>query len=97
MSSDIQPGDLVVCVDVPDWPFSPAGIGVGRTYRVAETFLGMNARYERAMGLTLVGFDHSPMHGIQASHFRKLNDEPDNAELVERIRKCRPIKVGVDA
>lgn len=89
---DIGPGDVVVCVN--DDPCSTPGCGEnygvakGKTYRVATTH-----PVDNWTGLTLVGVDIGRMHlSIPHWKFRKLNDEPDNAELITKIRACKPIK-----
>lgn len=86
MSQDIKPGDLVVCVD--DAPCYGCGArpdfkenGVYRVVRTDGVRIGVEGRI------------HAWHPDAFAHRFRKLNDEPDNAELIERIKACRPVRV----
>lgn len=93
MSADIKPGDLVICVDT-----GPFNCGVtrhtgkslrkGRVYRVAAL---SNSRPDSAghvcgcpdlvMSCGVFGLEF---------RFRRLNDGDDDAELIARIKNCRP-------
>lgn len=90
---DFKPGDLVVCVDARPHcrdPLAP-GLHRGRCYRVYDIdreipsqvwlveHVGMKARDGR-------------QYSFNRDRFRKLNDEADDAELIERIRKCKPVR-----
>lgn len=97
--SNIGPGDLVVCVDAsPRQGFRPAPCSFleeGRYYLIA--FAG---QFRGIPGVLLKGDPNNRMPGYEktgwhADRFRKLNDEPDNAELIARIRKCKPMKTEV--
>lgn len=99
--NDIQAGDVVVCVD--DSPCKSEGIeGLPWPMRSGSIW-----RVSR-IGLTNRGQPGFRLHGepqfypgkrwwVISPRFRKLNDEPDNAELIERIRACKPIRIGVPA
>lgn len=98
MSSDIQPGDVVVCVDARPHPsFGGSGLREGCHYRVtAVGGAGWSDAFpdRRSPGLKIAGVQSGSPNGyFSGRRFRKLNDEPDNAELIERIRACKPVKV----
>lgn len=94
--SAIGPGDLVVCVNATPkavWteylggPYMP--LRLGRHYRVCR--LTTTPSGER--GVELFGVSNAvPHRGWDINRFRKLNDGTDDAELIKRIRKCKPIK-----
>lgn len=102
MSDDIRPGDLVVCVDdsPPRRPyFVKRGwhsfpIKRGTILRVRDIALSECGK----PGLLFVGHvaGHYERTGIEMvyhpSRFRKLNDGEDDAELIERIKQCKPIR-----
>jgi hypothetical protein len=94
--SDFAPGDLVECIK----PFHGdtererrilARVGtLGRqTFRVTSYYTTRGGKWR---WITLAGVDPSPAHGFNANHFRKLNDGTDDAELIERIRNCKPVR-----
>mgnify|MGYP006935482359 CR=1 FL=1 len=96
--SDIQPGDVVVCVD--DRPGSPPidpGVRLSRTYRVtAVTHLSAPHTLfgEDGGGLALEGVrPPDDRQFFAAARFRKLNDEADDADLIARIRACKPTRI----
>jgi hypothetical protein len=98
VSSDIQPGDVVVCVDDRVSPGSPVvNVRKGRIYRVSA--LGPTLphdMYGHARSVFLVAVvARAPTGAFAEPRFRKLNDEPDNAELIERIKSCRPMKTRI--
>jgi hypothetical protein len=104
MSEDIRAGDVVVCVDASecgDRGTPNSGLLVdGGFYRVS--CLGFPVAWapegDICCGLILAGIRSvNPDGSFHPDRFRKLNDEPDNAELIERIRRCRPVKSGVSA
>lgn len=101
--SDIQPGDLVVHIGRAGCPAGdPVGqrrssglLVIGKIYRV-QAVVGPDPA--GTMGLVLEGIrSPHPTGGFVAWAFRKLNDEPDNIELIERIKSCRPMKTGAPA
>jgi len=96
--SDFKPGDVVVCVDDtphPEWVrylndsmyTARYGIRKGMLYRVVGTGLD-----DGEVMLSLDGIA-SPAGAWPSWRFRKLNDEPDDIALIERIKACKPIKV----
>ena len=92
--SDIQAGDVVVCVDASLPPgLIPIGLVQWRAYRIAAVFPG---KVSNLPAVTLVsGPDASRVTrdgGFGVERFRKLNDGTDDAELIERIRKCKPAR-----
>ena len=100
MSEDIGAGDVVVCVDGSASPEPYVGEHVveGTYYRVLGLTEGrLSGTSEHVAGLLIFADDKANRIGWRITRFRKLNDEPDNAELIERIRKCRPVKTGVSA
>jgi hypothetical protein len=92
--SDIQAGDVVICVDARPGPIpNSLDLRHGCLYRVRRTSRGHSGK--RILFLCEQRADD--FTGFYPARFRKLNDEPDNAELIERIRKCRPMKIGEPA
>lgn len=96
--TDIQPGDVVVRVSG-----SNRFMRVGTTIRVAD-LCSHDQPWDAEYGTVGLLFDgyagQAPGEFCDCfcpRNFRKLNDEPDNAELIERIRKCKPIKIGEPA
>ena len=96
--TDIQPGDLVVCVDARQLP-SPLrhhNLKLRGIYRVS--WVGSqcwNPLYRKAAGtLTVDGAEPSPdSNGTFCSlRFQKLNDGEDDAELIEQIKSCKPVR-----
>lgn len=90
-----NPGDLVVCVKRGPWVYesgAPAGVGpvFGDVLRVRRIGLsGQRPVY------WLDGWSGEDItDSYCASRFRRLNDEPDNAELIERIKSCKPQRVS---
>jgi hypothetical protein len=90
--SDIQPGDVVVCVDdrppnniVPERP----ALRRGYFYRVAK--IAPAPETGRLMA-GMIG--HECGDGRHwcwfVSRFRKLNDTADDAALIARIKGCQP-------
>lgn len=100
--SDIQPGDLVVCINVSDadapHPRRRAALArlrVGRHYRVLGT--GM-APLGGAPSLRLAGVGNADINPLYKDlwrewRFRKLNDGADDAELIARIKSCKPERI----
>lgn len=95
--SDIQPGDVVVCVDAsskPEWaafyndPFYASRlIAVGRYYYVEET---SHCPRTGQVGLNIgVALPDGDMFW-ESVRFRKI--DASKTELSERIKACRPIK-----
>lgn len=92
--NNIQPGDVVMCVDdrspnsiVPDRPV----LRRGHLYRVAKITHGDKT------GKPMLGLDeHAIGNGLHwcwyADRFRKINDEPDDIALIARIKLCRPVR-----
>jgi hypothetical protein len=99
VSSDIQPGDVVVALsasqclygDAHDDVDAPGLTGkVARVADVQENNFGVDPGV--LLLLSLVGW-----RGLFcAGCFRKLNDGTDDAELIERIKSCKPIRESVD-
>jgi hypothetical protein len=91
--SGIGPGDLVVCVYTGQLVYGPRvrNIRKGATYRVSTTFTDP---MDGGLVLRLVGVcaNDTRLRGYCHTRFRKLNDEPDNAELIADIKRCRPMK-----
>lgn len=94
------PGDLVVAIPMSQCIYgshAPADDvcpdETGKIYRVIATGIWWDGRQTIAIGLNIAPDGDCWCGGC----YRKLNDEPDNAELIERIKKCRPIKTGVPA
>lgn len=86
MSDNIRAGDVVECLGISN-PKSP--VHKGDVCRVASCFM-------QGKALMLVGVTvPSPYIGFAAKCFRKI-DAP-RTELSERIKACRPIKVGEPA
>lgn len=98
MSSDIQPGDVVVCVDAGpsplrySYPQDAGRLRAGRHYRVT----GLR-HHNRRPGATLAEVAADNPFGFYIDRFRKLNDESDNAELIAKIRACKPIRTPTHA
>lgn len=101
--SAIGPGDLVVCVDSSS-PIGRRGRLTDADIRACRAFL-VNGRSYRVSAYIPVGLlrlvgdpwpDHVP-GGYGIRRFRKLNDGTDDAELIERIRKCKPIREPANA
>lgn len=97
-------GDLVVCVShkhstcrghvaalARGEARSEKVAAVGRVYRVSGVVPGPFPICD-GPGLFLAGTTTRSPFGVCAGSFRKLNDEPDNAELIERIKSSRRIK-----
>ncbi len=87
--SAIGPGDLVLCVDAaPDRVDPLANLLVeGRTYRVAV------AGNRKPDGVEAVAFreicpaeNNRQAYAFSVRRFRPLNDTPDDAELIARIK-----------
>lgn len=95
MSDDIRAGDVVVCVDTA--PRRPkqniSKIRRGGYYRVTGLTV---TRFLRLPAITL-GVHESDGREITYAkdRFRKI-DAP-KTEISERIKACRPVKVGEDA
>lgn len=90
--SDIQAGDVVVCINAEPIDFGiviAAGGGLvrGRHYRVRYPFADVGIPC-----LMLHGDPLGQEDGRLALRFRKLNDGTDDAELIARIRKCKPVR-----
>ena len=100
MSADIGPGDVVVCVDAHSPSFEVVNVASnarlrrflvrGRHYRVTDCFV-----YQERLWLELQG--QPCFGGFDANRFRKLNDGEDDAELIARIKSCKPVREGVAA
>lgn len=101
--SDIGPGDVVVCVDARPcsrsavrFPYRFRGI-----YRVGAVWVNppcpdrLHVLMEGEQPYHIKG-DPWPL-GWNVGRFRKLNDGEDDAELIERIKTCRPVRQGVPA
>lgn len=96
--SDIQPGDVVVCVPFSegrcDWTHhanddGPPELVVGHYYRVTVFHQG------DAEGCTSVEL-HGMNNGVRGwciSRFRRLNDGEDDTELIARIKQCKPARI----
>ena len=81
--SDWKAGDLAVCVDAADrlstWEEDCGKLRRGACYRITRVVaLGR--------GLVLNEVRAANPSGFWADRFRKLNDEPDNAEIIARIK-----------
>lgn len=95
MPQDIRAGDVVVCVDdspcrLPRIAGLPFPYPRGSVWRVLQAKAARSGR----VGLILRGGPKPYVAGSVGWHderFRKLNDEPDNIELVERIK--RPVRI----
>lgn len=98
MSDDWKAGDLAVCVDATSPPHCAppddittacmAFLVRGRAYRVSCV--------SSEFGRLWLNLDGAPVSGAAyaAERFRKLNDGEDDAELIQRIKSCRPAKVN---
>lgn len=98
--SDFAPGDLVVCVDA-----GPCRCGcglvnpslqLGRHYRIKSVVVWPASRSGTPiLCLGLASFMSLPNHMplIAARRFRKLNDGEEDAELIARIKQCKPVKI----
>ena len=98
-------GQLVVCVDAtpcPYFPGSEGGVTLNAVYRVIEatTINDVHGRPTDAVRIDR----HNPIHPVTGKmgfhngmRFRPIIDEPDNAELIERIKQCRPARKPVEA
>lgn len=95
MSNDIQPGDVVVCVDTHgcDW-----FLRKGTTYRVEliNPALVCEVCGDDGPCIQVVGDPANALSGNEGGgycqmQFRKI--EAPKTELSERIRKCRPLPV----
>lgn len=85
--SDIQPGDVVVCV-------GPLRIGsrffIGHFYRVAETMMGISeVDWSETMGLRFccgtVGRNENPW--VDARRFRKIRPaDPEFVSMIKRVK-----------
>lgn len=92
MSDDIRRGDVVVCVstdprlgdNLPGATTALRLLGVGRHYRVIGVI--------PPAALCLSGVTHPFGGGYHVARFRKLNDGEEDAELIARIKSCKPIK-----
>ena len=94
--SALGPNDVVVCVDVAhrgEWPASPIKfVKLGGVYRIK-----LVGECRGTPAVQLIGDPNNAVsgyerHGYHADRFRKLNDGTDDAELIERIRKCKPVR-----
>ena len=105
--SDIQAGDVVVCVSkrfttcaAHRAPQSKPGSGVlkvGRYYTVARVVAGdFGGCGHRAIALVEVVSPISPV-GFCPGCLRKVDSYSDDIALIERIRKCKPAKVTANA
>lgn len=92
MPQDIRAGDVMACVD--DSPCTCCGIKTliraGRLYRVEGIYPWRGLLYLELLG---VGATGSHVRGENSARFRKLNDEPDNIELIERIKRRAPVRI----
>jgi hypothetical protein len=100
--SDFAPGDVVVCVDAKPRPEWVAYLGSANYLPLRLNAIYRVVGLSRRDGLFLAG--HAPiichdgeLRGYDANRFRKLNDGTDDAELIERIRNCKPVREGVPA
>lgn len=93
--SEIQAGDVVVCVDTSERPLHPLVIRtgarrhlvLGRTYRVTRMWRGVSGLWF----VRLAGFPHgTSTSGCDLCRFRKV--EAPDTEISRRIRACKPIK-----
>lgn len=102
--SDIQPGDVVVCIkdvwnDPNRAPNEVSAIYVAMAPRCGTQWLVADVRCferpeeDRPLYLSLEGQPSDKW--FHASYFRKI-DAP-KSELSERIRACRPIRKPVEA
>lgn len=98
MSEDWKAGDIAACVDDrPGEPPIPCRVKRGRLYRVSGVLRRSDPHSlfgEDGGGLALAGVH--PECGrkyFAAKRFRKLNDEPDDIELIERIKASKPVSV----
>lgn len=100
MSEDWKAGDIAVCVadGVIRCPHRNDTVHTGRVtharkggiYRVTSTapsYVETGDFFCGCIDLRLEGAGA----GV-SSRFRKLNDEPDDAKLIARIKKCKPIR-----
>lgn len=93
--SDIQPGDVVVCVDA-----SPCGccgnvfnVRVGGAYRIAKLW-----HLSDRLNVSLANHNHGAAHiSLPATRFRRLNDEPDDIALIRKIKARKPARQPIHA
>lgn len=96
---DANPGDLVVCVVEGMVPCGGVGSGHDGSLAPPKGFVGKVDRVERSRlinGEICGCLDYVFCGGERglAPRFRKLNDEPDNAELIAKIKRCTPARIG---
>lgn len=98
---DFAKGDLVVCVDAsPPCHATTARSHAlarqycrrGAVYRIEHVCFSWSKLHPRMLSLQFEGIDSSPTAGFAAARFRKLNDTADDAEMIARIKRCKPIK-----
>lgn len=96
MPSDIQIGDLVICVSAPFCTVDPghpeSTAAVGRVGRVLDIYPDAG-EFTTTADVAIISPD--PEYEYCSGCLRKLNDELDNAELIAKIRACKPMKQPV--
>lgn len=91
-----EPGDLVVCVNAapkPSFTYHPWPLRRGSVWRVS--WAGFTPKGNQVYRLEGDGPFPADKMGWSAHRFRKLNDEPDNAEIIARIKN--PVRIGEPA
>jgi len=89
--SDIQPGDVVVCVDASPSKETPVWIENGYGYRLREratyrvTAIGPDLHGFGFLGVQLAGY----AGGWFPERFRPIR--PSSEEFKQQIRACRPL------
>jgi hypothetical protein len=102
MSAPFQPGDVVVCVDDRQSPYSPHGLLRGAYYRIAGLRPPMynSVINEKCLGVELVAPESGNPNGYGAFRFRKIDDEVTD-EFRAQLRSLNtpakqkmPVEVG---
>lgn len=98
MSEDWKVGDIAVrlsenCCPGHDLETQTPLVVPGRHYRVVGTRPGPFGPPPECIGTALYLAGISVSVGFCSLGFRRLNDEPEDAELIEWIKKCRPAKL----
>jgi len=89
--SDIQPGDVVVCVDASPPKETPVWIENHHGYRLKERAsyrvmtIGPDLHGFGFLGVRLIGYDG----GWFPERFRKIR--PASEEFKQQIKACRPL------
>lgn len=95
--SDFNVGDVVVCVDAAPCRNPEASPTINLTLHRAYRVSFIRPSFE-ASGDYHILVDGERPHGVSrygslgwdSARFRKLNDGDDDAELIARIKNCRP-------